>query len=63
MVERKWPSAFDPSAHGSWGLLLNFHNVAGDVGWDTGSGVSAVALSWAKNRPAPDFHLEYQPSS
>ena len=63
VVERKWPSAFDPSAHGNWGLLLNLHNVAGDVGWDTGSGVSAVALSWAENRPAPDFHLEYQPSS
>jgi hypothetical protein len=63
VVERKWPSALDPSEHGSWGLLLNFHNVAGDVGWDSGSAVSAVSLAWEKDQPAPVFHLEYQPGS
>ena len=41
VIERKWPSGFDPQAHGDWGRLVNFHNVAGDVGWDSGSGVSA----------------------
>ena len=30
------------------GFLVNFHNVAGDVGWNTGSGVSALALTWGR---------------
>ncbi len=34
VIERNWPSEFDPYRHGDWGRLVNFHNVAGDVGWD-----------------------------
>ena len=37
-------SSFDPYKHGEWGRLVNFHNVQNDVGWDTGNGVSALAL-------------------
>ena len=59
MIERSWPADFDPTRHGSWGRQVNFHNVAGDVGWDTGSGVSALALDWLSNAPAPQFTLEY----
>jgi hypothetical protein len=59
VIERRWPSSFDPSAHGRWGTLVNLHNVAGDVGWSDGSGVSAVALVWLPHSPAPAFHLEY----
>ena len=59
VIERSWPADFDPNRHGSWGRQVNFHNVAGDVGWDTGSGVSALALDWLSNAPAPQFTLEY----
>jgi hypothetical protein len=59
VIERNWPTEFDPLNHGSWGTLLNFHNVAGDVGWDSGSGVSAVALNWERLDKGPSFHLEY----
>ena len=59
MIERNWPSGFDPQAHGDWGRLVNFHNVAGDVGWDSGSGVSALALDWLSGASAPQFSLEY----
>jgi hypothetical protein len=62
IIERRWPSDFDPREHGDWGVLFNLHNVAGDVGWDSasGSGVSAVALDWDSNERAPSFHIEYQ---
>src|SRR3954451_3333425 len=43
VIERKWPSSYDPYKHGDWGRLVNFHNVENDVGWDTGNGVSALA--------------------
>ena len=59
VIERNWPSDFDQNRHGNWGRLVNFHNVAGDVGWDTGSGVSALALDWLTGAPAPQFSLEY----
>jgi hypothetical protein len=59
VIERNWPTEFDPREHGSWGTLLNFHNVAGDVGWDSGSGVSAVAFNWEQKDKGPSFHLEY----
>ena len=59
VIERNWPSGFDPQAHGDWGRLVNFHNVAGDVGWDSGSGVSALALDWLSGASAPQFSLEY----
>ena len=59
VIERSWPADFDPNRHGNWGRQVNFHNVAGDVGWDTGSGVSALALDWLSNAPAPQFTLEY----
>ena len=58
VIERNWPSDFDPYRHGAWGRLVNFHNVENDVGWDTGNGVSALALDWLA-APAPQFTLEY----
>ena len=58
VIERNWPSSFDPKKHGEWGRLVNFHNVQNDVGWDTGNGVSALALDWVA-APAPQFTLEY----
>ena len=58
MIERNWPSSFDPYKHGEWGRLVNFHNVQNDVGWDTGNGVSALALDWVA-APAPQLTLEY----
>ena len=59
VIERNWPSDFNQYEHGAWGFLVNFHNVAGDVGWNTGSPVSALALTWGRT-PAPSFALEYQ---
>jgi hypothetical protein len=59
VIERRWPSSYDPSEHGRWGTLVNLHNVAGDVGWGNGSGVSAVSLVWLPHDKAPAFHLEY----
>ena len=58
VIERNWPTDFDQYEHGAWGTLVNFHNVAGDVGWNTGSPVSALALTWGRT-PAPSFALEY----
>jgi hypothetical protein len=58
VIQRNWPTSFDPYRHGAWGRLVNFHNVAGDVGWNTGSGVSAFALDWLAAK-APQFTLEY----
>ena len=53
VIERYWPSSYPASNHGAFGREVNFHNVAGDagaqengnggVGWDFGSGVSALA--------------------
>jgi hypothetical protein len=59
VIQRRWPASFDPKEHGKWGTLVNLHNVAGDVGWNDGSGVSAVGLVWLGASPAPAFHLEY----
>ena len=63
VIERYWPSSYPASNHGAFGREVNFHNVAGDagaqengnggVGWDFGSGVSALALDWLPNRPTP----------
>ena len=58
VIERNWPTGFDQYEHGAWGMFVNFHNVAGDVGWSTGSPVSALALTWGRT-PAPSFALEY----
>ena len=44
VIERNWPSGFDPQAHGDWGRLVNFHNVAGDVGWDSGEWCFGVGV-------------------
>ena len=58
VIERNWPTGFDQYEHGAWGMFVNFHNVAGDVGWSTGSPVSALALTWGRT-PAPSFAVEY----
>ena len=65
VIERYWPASYPASNHGSFGREVNFHNVAGDsgaqendnggVGWDFGSGVSALALDWLPSQPAPSL--------
>jgi hypothetical protein len=65
VIDRYWPSSYEPRRHGKWGREVNFHNVAGDagaaendnggVGWDFGSGVSALALDWLPSHPAPSL--------
>ncbi len=64
IVQRYWPSSYQPSNHGNWGREVNFHNVAGDagpgggIGWSFGSGVSALALDWLPGQNAPQFTVE-----
>jgi hypothetical protein len=64
VIQRYWPSSYQPSNHGNWGREVNFHNVAGDagpgggVGWGFGSGVSSLALDWLPGASAPQFTVE-----
>jgi hypothetical protein len=66
VIQRYWPSSYQPSNHGDWGLEVNFHNVAGDagpansggVGWGFGTGVSSLVLDWLPGANAPQFGLE-----
>ena len=64
IVQRYWPSSYQPSNHGNWGREVNFHNVAGDagpgggIGWSFGSGVSSLALDWLPGQSAPQFTIE-----
>ena len=64
IVQRYWPSSYQPSNHGNWGREVNFHNVAGDagpgggIGWSFGSGVSSLALDWLPGQSAPQFTVE-----
>ena len=64
IVQRYWPSSYQPSNHGNWGREVNFHNVAGDagpgggIGWSFGSGVSSLALDWLPGQNAPQFTVE-----
>jgi hypothetical protein len=66
VIQRYWPSSYQPSNHGDWGLEANFHNVAGDagpansggVGWGFGTGVSSLRLEWLPGANAPQFGLE-----
>jgi hypothetical protein len=69
VIERNWPSAYDPAKHGKWAASADFHNVAGDagskengnggVGWGFGSGVSALALAWLPGRASPTVNVQY----
>jgi hypothetical protein len=64
VIQRYWPSSYQPSNHGNWGREVNFHNVAGDagpgggIGWGFGSGVSSLALDWLPGARAPQFTVE-----
>lgn len=59
-LEWKWDPSFDRS--GDWGRYFNFHNVAGDVGWSYGSGVSAVAFDYSPHRDLHQLTLQYDPT-
>jgi hypothetical protein len=71
VVNRYWPSSFDPNVYtGGFGTEANGHNVAGDngnnsssspnggVGWGFGSGVSALRVGWNPGDPSPCVMVE-----